>query len=191
MYGIQIEYLAILSAVFCILSIAVSVTGLRGSLRKANDPSAGVPTCFFDPDKVDGCCDICFGDVKRMLFVRVCGCGRIFHDECAMLTDECPYCDAPYREMGMRRVRRMDCPRCGRAVSGSICRCGTVLPRKDGTFECICGNTIHMDSAECSVCGSRYSMTQININGERHGGPWSSKPRGAEGDTSRSRWTRE
>jgi len=145
--------------------IAVTMTYARGcrTLRSsiAEKKENDAPTCFFDPSEVDGCCDICFGEVERMLFVRECTCGRIFHDECASMTDECPYCHTPYRDMGMRRVRRMDCPRCGRPLKDSICRCGAVLPKGDGTFMCSCGNIMHMGSGECRICGSRYAVTQI------------------------------
>jgi predicted amidophosphoribosyltransferase len=48
------------------------------------------------------------------------------------------------------------CPTCGRPLKGGICSCGTVMPRKDNTFVCKCGNVVDAKRPVCKKCGAVY-----------------------------------
>ncbi|MEM2899235.1 MAG: hypothetical protein QXT63_00430, partial [Thermoplasmata archaeon] len=41
-------------------------------------------------------CAICFGHVKPGLAVRICGCGKKFHETCAVRVGECPSCHTKF-----------------------------------------------------------------------------------------------
>lgn len=47
-------------------------------------------------------CDICLGVIKRDLPSVLCGCGKQFHNSCAMRVGKCPVCD---KELGYSRQK--------------------------------------------------------------------------------------
>ncbi|TFG68784.1 MAG: hypothetical protein E4H25_05450 [Methanomassiliicoccus sp.] len=47
-------------------------------------------------------CDICLGVIKQGLPSVLCGCGKQFHNSCAMRVENCPVCD---RELGYSRQK--------------------------------------------------------------------------------------
>ena len=177
---IRYEYLAIITVAFVLLTAAVCILyirempGLKREARRRLREERS--TIFIDPAEIDQCCDVCFGDLDERLFVRECACSKVFHEECADIIGSCPYCGSGTASAGRRRVRRMKCPRCGREMTSSICRCGIVIPRTDGTFDCTCGNRMHMGADSCPVCGTRFRPDKIKINGGSDYHPWSSKP---------------
>ena len=191
---LQIEHLAMIVGTFVIITAITCFLYIREMprLRRlyVERMEKERTSYYLDPSSVDDCCDICFGDLRGDLFLSECTCGRIFHDGCSDMVDECPYCRAGRSERTARRVRRMVCPRCGRNMDGSICRCGAVVPRKDGTFDCPCGNRMHISSERCPVCGTRYAPVKNKINAGKDVRAWSSNPKGEGGDTSRSPWTK-
>ena len=116
-------------------------------------------TEFLDRNKVDDTCDICFGEFENGR-VRECKCGMRFHEECAELTGECPYCKGKTDAMEVRGIRRTLCPCCSETVEKNICRrCGTVIPNKDMRFECICGSTVYAGDGHCKDCGATFEFT--------------------------------
>ena len=116
-------------------------------------------TDFLDKRKYDDTCDICFGEFENGR-VAVCKCGMKFHEECASLTEECPYCKEEFGTMEIRDIVRPRCPWCGEIIEKNICpSCGTVLPNRDMGFECVCGNTAYGNEGYCKECGSTYKFT--------------------------------
>lgn len=121
--------------------------------------SENTSTEFLDRRAVDDNCDICFGEFKNG-DVAVCTCGMKFHKECAEMTEECPYCKSRFGTMSTRAIIRPICPGCGALLEKSICpRCGTVLPNKDMTFRCICGEIMLAADRVCGTCGAEYEFT--------------------------------
>ena len=116
-------------------------------------------TEFLDRNKVDDTCDICFGEFENGR-VYECKCGMRFHDECAELTGECPYCKERIDTMEVREIRRARCPCCHEVIERNVCsRCNTVLPNKDMRFECVCGSTVYAGDGYCKDCGATFEFT--------------------------------
>ena len=116
-------------------------------------------TEFLDRNKVDDTCDICFGEFENGR-VAVCECGMKFHEECAEMTGECPYCKRPFSGMEIREIRRPRCPVCKNVIEKNVCQgCGTVVPNKDMRFECVCGATVFAGDGYCKECGATYEFT--------------------------------
>ena len=116
-------------------------------------------TEFLDRNRVDDTCDICFGEFENGR-VYQCRCGMRFHDECAELTGECPYCKEKIETMEARDIRKATCPCCRETVEKNVCsNCNTVLPNKDMRFECVCGNTVYAGDGYCKSCGATFEFT--------------------------------
>ena len=116
-------------------------------------------TEFLDRNKVDDTCDICFGELETGR-VAVSKCGMKFHEECASMTDECPYCKEKFSAMGLREIRVITCPCCGERVTKNVCTsCGTVIPNRDMRFECVCGSTVYAGDGFCKDCGATFEFT--------------------------------
>lgn len=109
------------------------------------------PTEFLDASA--DTCGICFGDLDGK--VKICGCGKRFHEECAEPTGTCPYCNTSYSDFTDLKEERTRCPGCGRYNSGSVCRCGAVISQ-NGNFRCSCGASIDKEGLQCTGCGRRY-----------------------------------
>lgn len=116
-------------------------------------------TEFLDKKRFDDTCDICFGEFEEGR-VAVCKCGMKFHEECASMTEECPYCKERFESMQVRNIVRPRCPWCGEIIEKNVCpSCGTVLPNRDMGFECTCGSTVYGNEGYCKDCGSVYEFT--------------------------------
>ena len=116
-------------------------------------------TEFLDRNRVDDTCDICFGEFENGR-VCECKCGMRFHEECAEMTGECPYCKERIGSMEVREIRKAMCPCCHEAIEKNVCpRCGTVLPNKDMRFECVCGSTVYAGDGYCRDCGATFEFT--------------------------------
>jgi hypothetical protein len=159
----QVEAAYILALLFDVAAVvaffalrAMNKDRVRLDNSRKNRLISEKSTYFLDTRKVDGKCDICFGDIGADR-VAACQCGKTFHLSCAEMTAVCPYCEAPLREMETRDAMRPICPGCGKPFSGGVCSCGAVLPDRDGTFECVCGNKISIDDRSCKVCGAAYA----------------------------------
>lgn len=102
-------------------------------------------------------CDICFDSVEGET-VCDCVCGKTFHRSCAEPTGSCPYCGNPFEKfpVAQRTARVLTCFRCGRTVERNICECGTVIPFKDGSFYCHCGEELNEESDWCPNCGRTF-----------------------------------
>lgn len=135
-------------------------TKLRGGKKKNES------TIFLDEGESEKKCEICYGKIENDPIAE-CKCGKIFHDACARPTGSCPYCGAKYEEMEVREPERNRCPVCGRFLSGSICSCGAVIPRKDETFTCKCGNTVDMNKPVCRKCGAVYESATMKVYKEK------------------------
>ena len=163
MYSVSTVVLALL---FVILVTLVSYTAIL--MRRRTDEYNVIAdrrigekksTEFLDKRRFDDTCDICFGEFEEGR-VAVCGCGMKFHEECASLTEECPYCKAGFRTMEIREIVKPRCPWCGEIIEKNICpACGTVLPNRDMGFECVCGNKVYGSEGHCRGCGSVYEFT--------------------------------
>ena len=163
MYSLSTVVLALL---FVITVTAISYTAVQLN-RRANeyiviaDRRIGEKksTEFLDKRKYDDTCDICFGEFENGR-VAVCKCGMKFHEDCASLTEECPYCKGRVTDMEVRGIVRPACPWCGEIIEKNVCpACGTVLPNRDMGFECVCGNTVYGNEGYCRKCGSTYGFT--------------------------------
>ena len=163
MYSLSTVILALLFAVVMIF-LSYTAVQLRRRTKECTviaDRRLGEKksTEFLDKRKFDDTCDICFGEFEEDR-VAVCKCGMKFHEECASLTEECPYCKAGFDTMHIRDIVRPACPWCGTIVEKNICpSCGTVLPNRDMGFECACGNTVYGNEGYCKECGSVYEFT--------------------------------
>ena len=102
-------------------------------------------------------CDICFDSMDGEE-VSECSCGKCFHRSCAEPTNHCPYCGNPFERFPIkgRESRSMMCFRCGKRVEHNICECGTVIPFKDGMFQCLCGEMLSEESTWCPNCGRTF-----------------------------------
>lgn len=123
---------------------------------------------LFDEREIDNKCDICFGKFDKDAPVVECTCGKSFHMDCVSMTKECPYCKQVPFEMKIRDLRKKFCPACGKELDDkSVCECGTVLPRLDGVFKCVCGKEIHMKDKRCRQCGAEYEVYFLNLPTEK------------------------
>lgn len=120
-------------------------------------------TYFLDMNTIDAKCSICFGEIGKEQ-VSACSCGEVFHTSCAQLTGDCPYCKRSVFEMTVRESKRPRCPKCGRTLDGNICTCGTILPNKDGTFKCTCGEMLSVRDNSCPSCGTTFSSRFGEMN---------------------------
>jgi len=119
-------------------------------------------TYFLDEGEDEKKCEICYGKIESDTIAE-CKCGKVFHDACAAPTGSCPYCGTIYAQMTKREPVRARCPVCGRYVKGGMCECGAVLPRKDDTFLCSCGNRVDASKPVCKKCGAVYESTSMQI----------------------------
>lgn len=111
-------------------------------------------------------CDICFDDIGDEM-VSQCKCGKTFHLTCAEPTGSCPYCGTEFKDfLPPRRARHITCPRCGEILNGNICSCGTIVPDADKTFECKCGERVHMNESMCRRCGLTFDKGVFHVKKE-------------------------
>ena len=148
--------------VICLTGYTAIVLQIRGSEYRLSADRRLMEkksTEFLDRNKVDDTCDICFGEFENGR-VYECKCGMRFHDECAEMTGECPYCKRKIDSMEVREIRRARCPCCHEIVEKNVCsRCNTVLPNKDMRFECMCGSTVYAGDGYCKDCGATFEFT--------------------------------
>lgn len=150
----------LLGVIAIIFYIQVSITSKLKIKSLLNKKGARGTTYFLDEGEDEKKCDICYGKIENEE-LAVCKCGRLFHRACAEPTGSCPYCGTPFSEMGVREPQKARCPVCGRFVTGSICECGAVLPRKDNTFLCSCGNRVDVNKPVCRKCGAVYESVTM------------------------------
>ncbi len=107
--------------------------------------------------RADTRCDICFDSMGEEA-VSECACGKAFHRSCAEPTGTCPYCGLPFDRFPIkeREARTLRCFRCGKPVERNICDCGTVIPFRNGTFYCHCGEELTVESNWCPNCGRTF-----------------------------------
>lgn len=110
-------------------------------------------------------CDICF-DSMDSEEICDCVCGKTFHRSCAEPTGSCPYCGNPFDRFPIksRESRSLTCFRCGEKMDGNVCGCGTVIPYKDGTFSCPCGECLSETAIWCPNCGRTYERRRCLID---------------------------
>ena len=158
--------LGIILLLVILLAIAVILQAYLGAKYdlsgKITGKSRKKPTTFLDEGEDEKKCDICYGKIDNDPIAK-CSCGKIFHDACAKPTGSCPYCGAPYGSMEVREPERTRCPVCGRFMKGNICSCGAVIPSKDDTFMCKCGNIVDADKPVCKKCGAVYETTTMKV----------------------------
>lgn len=162
--GIIILLVAIVAILVVIQGYVMSKFNLNTRLtgRKGKKGS----TIFMDEGEGEKKCEICYGKIENDP-VAECKCGKIFHDACAKPTGACPYCGTSYAKMTVREPERTRCPACGRFLKGNICSCGAVIPRKDETFICKCGNIVDSDKPVCKKCGAVYEPVTMKIYNEK------------------------
>lgn len=120
----------------------------------------GRATYFLDDSESEKTCSICLGRIGISEII-LCKCNRVSHRDCVSLMDICPYCGRPYRMHTARMSRTARCPVCGREVTCSLCECGTVLPKADGSILCSCGNKFDGRRIICDRCGTIYGKDTI------------------------------
>ncbi|MDN5357358.1 MAG: hypothetical protein AB7D42_00655 [Candidatus Methanomethylophilaceae archaeon] len=155
-----ISMLGIFSAVAILISIVLLAR--LNSVRKNvafTRPTGGIATYFLDDSDSEKKCAICFGKIGTNN-LSTCNCGKIFHDSCASPTGTCPYCGGCYSDMTVGTPKRARCPVCGRFLNESICSCGAVFPRRDGTLLCECGNSVDCSRPLCGNCGALYEKVE-------------------------------
>jgi hypothetical protein len=157
--GIIIVLVAAIAIVFVLQLHLESKFGLK---EKITGRSGKKPTYFVDEGEDEKKCDICYGKIEEDTIAE-CSCGRIFHHACAKPTGACPYCGAECDTMTVREPVRTRCPVCGRFVKGGVCTCGVILPTKDETFLCKCGNRVDMKKPVCRKCGAVYESVTMQI----------------------------
>lgn len=156
--GLIIVLIAVIAIVF--------YAQIRVTKKSDEDGALGLggsrkTTYFLDEGEDEKKCDICYGRIENE-DVAVCRCGRLFHRACAEPTEICPYCNTGFKDMEVREPQRARCPVCGRFIKGSICECGAVLPRKDKTFLCSCGNRVDLGKPVCKKCGAVYENVTLH-----------------------------
>lgn len=161
--GIIVVMVVLLAIVFVIQGYLAAKYDLRGKLTGRQ---SGKSTTFLDEGEDEKKCEICYGSIDSDPVAK-CPCGRIFHDACAKPTGSCPYCGAEYAQMEIREPERKRCPVCGRFLKGSICSCGAVIPKKDNTFVCKCGNLVDTDKPVCRKCGAVYETAVMKVYREQ------------------------
>jgi len=157
--GIIIVLVALFAIVFVLQGYLNAKYDLRSKLTGKSEKES---TTFLDEGEDEKQCEICYGRIDDDP-IAICSCGKIFHDACAKPTGSCPYCGEKYENMEVREPERKRCPVCGRFLKGSICSCGAVLPRKDGTFICKCGNVVDMNKPVCKKCGAVYESASMTV----------------------------
>ncbi|MCK9322829.1 MAG: hypothetical protein RBR05_04365 [Candidatus Methanomethylophilaceae archaeon] len=161
--GIIIGLVIVVAILFVVQSY---VFGKYKISSKLNGIKSEKSTYFLDEGEDEKKCEICRGNIADDP-IAICTCGKIFHDACAKPTDACPYCGAKYETMEIRDPIKTRCPICGRFVKGNICECGAVLPRKDETFICKCGNRVDMSKPVCKKCGAIYESVSMHVYKEK------------------------
>jgi hypothetical protein len=161
--GMIIVLVILIAIVFVFQGYMEAKYDLRG---KITGKSKKKSTTFLDEKEDSKKCEICYGDIEADP-VAMCTCGMIFHDACAKPTGSCPYCGAGYGDMTVREPERTRCPVCGRFLKGNICSCGAVIPSKDGTFICKCGNEVKMAKPICKKCGASYETATMTVLKEK------------------------
>jgi len=150
--GLIIILIGVIAIVFYVQIRLTSKLKIEGAFGKGKSRKT---TYFLDEGEDEKKCEICYGELGCE-DIAVCKCGKMFHKACAEPTRTCPYCNTSFEEMTIREPQRARCPVCGRFVKGSICECGAVLPRKDNTFQCSCGNRVDVNKPVCKKCGAVY-----------------------------------
>ncbi|MCL2031904.1 MAG: hypothetical protein FWG96_01320 [Methanomassiliicoccaceae archaeon] len=162
--------LGIIIVLVVVIAMVVLLQGYMGAKYNLQDKITGKSrkksTIFLDETESDKKCEICYGKIDEDPIAK-CSCGRVFHDACARPTGSCPYCGASYEKMEVREPERFRCPRCGKFLKGNICSCGAVIPRKDETFVCRCGNTVDVNKPVCKKCGAVYEMAFMPVLREK------------------------
>ncbi|HKM13992.1 MAG TPA: hypothetical protein VJY42_03660 [Candidatus Methanomethylophilaceae archaeon] len=154
----------IILGIFSMVAMVVTIVllSLLDRMRKkvlSKHRSSGGGTYFLDDSDSEKKCAICLGRIKTDA-VAVCPCGKLFHDSCAAPTKICPYCGKSYNHMKTREPKRARCPICGRFLSGSMCACGAIFPKRDDTIICSCGNTVDCSRPLCGRCGALYEKVE-------------------------------
>lgn len=154
----------ILLGIFSITAMIVSIIllSILNSIRKkvsSKHYSSGGGTYFLDDSDSEKKCAICLGKIGTNAIAE-CSCGKLFHDSCAAPTKICPYCGKSYVDMKTREPARARCPVCGRFLSDSICACGAIFPRRNGTIVCSCGNFVDCSRPLCGRCGALYEKVE-------------------------------
>lgn len=146
----------------CILAVSVcGIVILRRTVRHEREDRErllGRPSSYHVEDyKADKRCDICFDSMAGEK-VCDCACGKTFHRSCAEPTGSCPYCGLEFERFPVkeREAKVLRCFRCGSAVGQNVCECGTVIPYRDGSFSCPCGEVLNQEDGWCPNCGRRY-----------------------------------
>ncbi len=159
-----LSYLGLIIILLGVITIVMYLqirTANKMKLRKKNFQNRSTKTTYFlDEGEDNKKCEICYGEINNE-DVAVCKCGKIFHKACAEPTNTCPYCSTTFDQMDVRQPERTRCPICGRYVKGNICECGAVLPRKDNTFLCSCGNRVDVNKPVCKKCGAVYEIVTM------------------------------
>lgn len=150
--GLIIISIGVITMVFYVQIRITNKLKLAGVFGKGKSRKT---TYFLDEGEDEKRCEICHGKIENEE-LAVCKCGKLFHRVCAEPTGTCPYCGTKFEEMTIREPERTRCPVCGRFVKGNICECGAVLPRKDNTFLCSCGNRVDVNKPVCKKCGAVY-----------------------------------
>ncbi|MDR3282391.1 MAG: hypothetical protein LBS92_02130 [Candidatus Methanoplasma sp.] len=152
---------AVLATVITMVLMAVVYRRSTGSLAAAKQGrKAGIGLYSIEEGEAEKKCGICYGEIGEEA-VSECPCGKLFHDSCAAQTGPCPYCGSVYDHFTRRLPKRSECPVCGVMMRGSICVCGAVFPRPDGTFLCSCGNRVDSARPVCRKCGAAYERATM------------------------------
>lgn len=158
--------LGIISALAITISIIQSYLLFRMYKRIRRKPLfGGKATYFLDDCESEKNCSICLGRIGNGLVVR-CSCGKISHSDCATLTEICPYCEKSFDKINPKPAKTAKCPACKATLNGSVCKCGIVYPRSDGTIACTCGNLVNVDRPLCYECGMFYGNNVATQLGE-------------------------
>lgn len=162
--GMIILLVALIAIVLVVQGYVTSKYDLSTKLKGGKRTEAS--TIFLDEGEDEKKCEICYGKIENAPLAE-CTCGKIFHDACANPTGSCPYCGTKYEDMIVREPERSRCPVCGRFLSGSICSCGAVIPRRDETFVCKCGNVVDSSKPVCKKCGAVYETVTMKVYKEQ------------------------
>jgi len=162
--------LGIIILLVALLAIVFVFQGYLGAKMDIRNKLSGLtrekPTKFLDDDEGGLKCEICYGAMEGNLLAE-CKCGKIFHEACARPTGSCPYCGEKFENMRIREPTKRMCPVCHQYFTGTRCPCGTVAPKKDGTFVCKCGNIVDWDKPVCKKCGAVYEQMPLMVLTEK------------------------
>lgn len=161
--GMIILLVVVIAIVFVLQGYIMSKYDINNKLLGKSRKES---TTFLDGGEDEMKCEICYGKIDSDPLAE-CTCGKIFHDACARPTGSCPYCGAAYEGMNVREPERVRCPVCGRFMKGSICECGAVIPKKDETFVCKCGNVVDSQKPVCKKCGAVYESVTMKVYKEQ------------------------